>query len=260
MSDFIQYTQEGSIAQVRLNRPDKMNAITSDMFTGLVSCIERINEDNSVRCVVLSGEGSNFCAGIDLATLSKDSSLGQLEPRTHGISNLVQYAAYGWRELRVPVIAAVHGYMFGAGFQIALSADIRIAAPDTQASLMEARWGIIPDLGGMALIRNLIREDFARELVLTGRKVKAEEAQKMGVVTHISENPMEHALMLAEQIAGLSPESVRAAKRVLNQLADAQSSEILMAESVEQDKLLASDGHKESLLAHMEGRKPNYQD
>ncbi|MEM7281847.1 MAG: crotonase/enoyl-CoA hydratase family protein [Pseudomonadota bacterium] len=256
----ISTTIEDHIAEVRFNRPEKMNAITGQMFQDLSDTIVRLETEKTVRCVVLSGEGKSFCAGIDLETLAGDSTINDLVTRTHGISNMLQHAAFGWRELGCPVIAAVHGYVFGAGFQVALGADIRVAAPDTQLSFMEARWGIIPDLGGMALIRNLIREDFAREIVFTGRKVQAEEAQRFGVVTHISDDPREHAMSLARSIAGLSPQSVRAAKRVLNKSSDATNAEILMAESEEQTVLMTSSGHKESLLAHMQKRVPQYED
>ena len=251
---------ENHIAEVRLNRPEKMNALTGQMFKDLSATIARLEDEKTVRCVVLSGEGKSFSAGIDLETLAGDSSINDLVTRTHGISNVLQHAAYGWRELRVPVIAALHGYVFGAGFQIALGADIRVAAPGTQLSFMEARWGIIPDLGGMALIRNLVREDFAREIVLTGRKVDANEGQSIGIVTHIHDQPRDHAMSLAKKIAALSPESVRAAKRVLNKLADANSAQILMAESEEQQVLMTSLGHKESLTAYMEKRAPVYRD
>ncbi len=259
MSD-IQVHIENHIAEVRLNRADKMNAITGQMFQDLSDTIEQLEREKSVRCVVMSGAGKSFCAGIDLETLAGDSSTNDLITRTHGVSNLVQHAAFGWRELRVPVIAALQGHVFGAGFQIALAADIRVAAPDTQLAFMEARWGIIPDLGGMALIRNLVREDFAREIIFTGRRVDANEGQKIGVVTHVIDNPREHALSLATSIAGLSPESVRAAKRVLNKLSDSTSAELLMAESEEQQILMNSHGHKESLLAYMEKRPPRYRD
>ena len=257
----IQTSKENGIAHVRLTRPEKMNALTSQMFVDLSETIQQLEQEQGVRCVVLSGEGRSFCAGIDLETLAGDSTLTDgLTVRTHGDCNLLQHAAYGWRELRVPVIAAIHGYVFGAGFQVALGADIRIASPETQMSFMEARWGLIPDVGGMALIRNLVREDYAREIVLTGRKVDATEGKNMGIVTHVKENPLEHATALAQQIASLSPESVRAAKRLLNHLPDATTGEVLLAESQEQEKLLVSKGHRESLQAHIEGRAPHYED
>lgn len=230
------------------------------MFDALCAAIERIAAAREVRCVVLSGEGRGFCAGIDLESFAADPGLAELMGRTHGIANRVQQAAWGWRTLPQPVIAAVHGVAFGAGCQIMLAADIRIAAPDAQLAMMEARWGLVPDMGGIALLRGLVRDDVARELTYTARRFDGEEAARLGLVTRTAADPRGEALALARAIAANSPAAIRAAKRLHNLAADAPADAILLAESAEQQALLASPGHRETLAAARERRAPRFAD
>lgn len=251
---------EAGIADVRLARPEKINACDRAMFEAIAGAIESLAATPGLRCVVLSGEGRGFCVGIDLETLAGDPALRELAPRTHGDANFVQHAAWGWRNLPVPVIAAVHGFAFGAGFQIMLGADIRIAAPDAELSMMEIRWGLVPDMAGIALLRGLVRDDVAREIIFTGRRLSGEEAAGLGIVTRIAPDPHREAMALARTIAGSSPMAVRAAKRLLNIGPDVDAQAILLAESVEQDKLLASADHAEALAAGREKRAPRFED
>lgn len=233
---------EGGVAQVRLDRPAKLNALSPAMFEAIVASIDHLAGLEDLRCVVLAGEGRSFCAGIDLASLAGDG-LGPLGPRSHGEANALQYCATGWRRLPVPVIAAVSGHCFGAGLQVALGADLRIAAPDARLSVMEMRHGLVPDMGGFVLARGLVREDHWRELVYTAREVSGEQALALGLVTRVSADPLAEATALAGEIAGKSPEAIRTAKRLANAMTGADSARLLQAESDEQqvlvDRLLA---------------------
>ena len=259
-SDRVTLTVTDGIADVRLNRPDKLNAMDEIQFRAVADTISRIEARRDIRCIVLSGEGRAFCVGIDLQCLSSSPALRDLVPRTHGDANLFQQSAWGWRTLPVPVIAAVHGYAFGAGCQMMLGADIRIASPGTEISVMEIRWGLVPDVAGMALMRGLVREDRLRELVLTGRRVEASEAARIGLVTDVADDPRAAAMELARSIAGSSPDAVRAAKRLFNLPWQTSDADVLLEESREQERLLASDNHREAVRAGQEGRVPLYRD
>ncbi len=256
----VRVSLDGGVAHVRLSRPEKINALDQAMFDGIAETIAALGADTRVRCVVVSGEGRGFCVGVDLDSLATNPALRDLQPRTHGLANLFQNAAWGWRSLPVPVIAAVHGFAFGGGFQIMLGADIRIATADTQLSVMEMRWGLVPDVAGIALLRGLVRDDVARELVFTARRFSGEEGARLGVVTRVADDPQAEAMAMARQVAASSPAAVRAAKRLLNLAADADDAAVLMAESVEQGVLLASEAHAETLAASRDRRAPVFLD
>jgi len=246
------------IGHLRLNRPEKMNAFDGAQFAALADKIQEIGERRDIRCVVLSGAGRAFSVGLDMEALAAPAGSPDLIPRTYGESNVVQYCGWGLRNLPVPVIAAVHGFAFGAGFQVMLGADIRIAAPDLECAMMEIRWGLAPDMGGIALLRSIVRGDIAREIVLTGKRIKAEEASALGLVTHVADDPLERAMEMARGIAASSPDAIRAGKRLLNLEADAAT--ILMAESQEQAALMASANHREAVAAGIAKRPPSFRD
>lgn len=249
------------IADVRLNRPDKMNALDPAMFTGIEDALAELRDTAGLRAVVLSGEGRAFCAGLDMASMaSGGASAGlDLKDRTHGIANIFQHVAWGWRELPVPVIAAVHGIAFGGGFQIMSGADIRIVRPDARLSIMELKWGLVPDMAGVALWRTLVRDDLLRELTYTAREFSGEEALRHGFATRLADDPHADALALARQIAGRNPDAVRAAKRMYNEYAhDAEA--LLMAESVEQARVIRTPNQVEAVRANMEKRAPAFRD
>ncbi len=254
------------VADVRLNRPDKMNALDPAMFAALASVGTRLAAVPGLRAVVLSGEGRAFCAGLDMASfaaVAADGAAGlmggDLTDRTHGPANIFQDAALTWRRLPVPVIAALHGVAFGGGFQIALGADIRYVAPDTKLSIMEIRWGIVPDMAGTLLMRGLARADIVRELTYTGRVFSGEDAVTYGFATRACAEPRAAALATAREIAAKSPDAIRAGKRLLNMSDEAFAARVLAAEYLEQKGLLGSPNQTEAARANMEGRVPIFQ-
>lgn len=249
---------EDGVADVRLARPDKLNALDPAMFAGLIDAIARLDETPGLRAVVLSGEGRGFCAGLDMASMAAGGTAPDLAARTHGLANDYQQVAWGWRTLAVPVIAAVHGVALGGGLQIASGADVRIAAPGTRLSAMELKWGIVPDMAGFALWRGNVRDDVLRELVYTAREFTAEVGVALGFVTRIAEDPHAEAMALARAIASRNPDGVRAAKRLAGLEGDAAA--ILLAESREQAALLRSPNQIEAVMANLQKRAPAFRD
>lgn len=250
------------VAQVRLTRPDKMNALDPEMFARLIEAGQALHEMKGLRVVVLSGEGRAFCAGLDLSNFAKapDPDAPRITDRTHGNANLFQQVAMQWRKLPVPVIAAVRGVCFGGGLQIASGADIRVAAPDTRMAVMEMKWGLVPDMGGYALWRGLVRDDVLRELVYTNREFTGEEALTLGFATHVDPDPLARATAIAAEIAGRNPHAIRAAKRLAAAMAERTTDEILLEESMEQHKIMRTPNQIEAVMAGMEKRPPNFTD
>lgn len=250
------------VAQVSMVRADKMNALDPAMFQALVDAIAQLRADARVRAVVLHGEGRAFCAGLDKASLAGiagapgGAGIGDLAPRTHGLANHWQQVAWGWRELPVPVIAAVHGVAFGGGLQIALGADLRYVEPQAQLSVMEIRWGLVPDMAGCVLLSQLVRPDLARELVFSGRIVSGSEAAAIGLATRAVADPLQEALALARQVAASSPDAIRAAKRLLNAAVPVDAARVLQAEAFEQQRLIGSANQREAVRAGLEQRAP----
>ena len=223
MTERIDVSVEDHVATVLLNRPDKHNAVDMQMFDELGTIGERLSSDSSIRAVVLGGAGENFCAGIDISVFSDPASAidrVSMTPQAGSTANRFQRAAMVWRELEVPVICAIRGVAFGAGAQIALGADLRYARPDTKLSIMEIRWGLIPDLGISVTSRGLIRQDHLRELAYTGRVVYGEEALELGLVTALHEDPLVAAREMAVQVAARSPDAIRAMKQMFNDYQD----------------------------------------
>jgi len=272
MTDRIERTRHADgVVELHLSRADKMNALDPAMFDALIEAGEALREDKAVRAVVISGRGKAFCAGLDMASFERmqqqDAGAGvlgegaagaDLVVRTHGISNAAQQVAMVWREVPVPVIAAVHGVAFGGGLQVALGADIRIVAPDTKLSVMEIKWGLVPDMAGMVLMRELARSDVVRELTFTGRIFSGEEALRLGFATRVSADPLAEALQMAHEIAGKSPDAIRAGKRLLNASLSQSAAELLLAESVEQKALIGSPNQVEAVKANIERRVPRF--
>jgi enoyl-CoA hydratase/carnithine racemase len=266
MSDRVTVTVTDHVADVRLNRPEKINALDSAMFEGLIEAGGTIAKDRTIRCVVLSGNGRGFCAGLDFASfMSMGSGGGQganrLLNRSHGgPANGAQQAAYVWTSLAIPVIAAVHGVAFGGGLQIALGADMRIVAPDAQLSVMEIKWGLIPDMTGTQTLRHLVRLDVAKELTFTGRIVGGTEAVALGLATRTSPQPLEDAMTLAREIAGKSPDAIRSGKRLLNASVALSLEEGLRLEEQLQVALIGSPNQLEAVQANMTKRAPEFAD
>jgi len=264
MENRVTITKVGHVADVRLNRPDKMNALDMAMFNAVIAAGEEVAADPSVRCVVLSGEGRAFCAGLDVSNFSPsaDNAVGTkpLSERTHGIANMWQKAAYVWREIPIPVIAAVHGVAFGGGLQIMSGADIKFITADTKLSIMEVKWGIIPDMAGTQLWEHNVRGDILRELTYTHRVFSGEEAVNYGFATHVSSNPYEDALNLATEIAAKSPSAIVTAKRVLNQAPYLNPEDGLMLESEAQDVIIRKKNQMEAIFAGLQKRPGNFDD
>jgi enoyl-CoA hydratase/carnithine racemase len=254
----VSVTYENHIAHVCLTRSDKMNAMDQDMITAIIGAGQDIAASDA-RVVVLSGEGRAFCAGIDIGSLGQMVGVdpkGQLLPRTHGdgTTNQWQEVAMIWARLPIPVIAALHGPVFGAGCQLALGADIRIAAPDTKMAVMELKWGIVPDMGGMVLLPKLVAPDVMRRLTYTATPILADQALAWGMVTELADDPLEAAMELATQIAGRSPMAIRAAKRLMALADTASEDEVLRAESQEQAALIGTAEQMEVVAATLQKR------
>ena len=245
--------KNNGIAIVSLNRPDKRNAMSFALLRELVSVAQQIKKDRSIRVVILTGEANVFSAGIDLSDLNnpKNTAYAAWELIKPGQS-LFQKAFLIWQELPVPVIAAIEGYCFGAGMQLALAADIRIAHPSTQMSIMESRWGLVPDMGLTRSIKGVIGIDLAKELTLTARVFDAEYAKQIGLVTHLDEKPMLKAEQIAEEMLQRSPDALMAAKRVLDAM-EHQPKKSLRLEKIWQLKLLVG---KNSQIARKKDKNP----
>jgi len=254
------------VAEVTLNRPDKLNALDPAMFEAIIAAGESVAQAPSLRAIILTGAGKGFCAGLDKETFAAIAAGGggptpaELAKRTHGLANDYQQVAYVWRTLPVPVIAAIHGVALGGGFQIALGADIRYVAPDARLSILEIKWGLVPDMSGIALMRELARADVIRELSLTGRVFSGAEALVYGFATSLHAGPLAAARATAREIAARSPDAVRALKRLVNLASDAGTAEILLAESKEQAALIGSPNQIEAVRAGIEGRAGRFAD
>jgi len=267
MEDRVKVETKDGVADVRLVRADKMNALDDAMFSALIETGERLKADTQVRAIVLSGEGRAFCAGLDMGrfqTMAAGGRRGASElagpARTPGGANRAQHAVMVWREQPVPVIAAVHGVAFGGGFQLALGADLRFVTPDAKMAVMEIKWGLVPDMAGIVLLRGLMRDDLARELTWSGRVFSGEEAQRLGIATRVCADPRAEALAFAAEIAARSPDAVRGAKRLFNLAADADQAAILLAETTEQVTLIGSPNQIEAVKANLDKRAPSFTD
>lgn len=245
--------KDNGIATVYLNRPDKRNAMSFALLKELVSTAEKFKKDRSLRCVILTGEAQVFSAGIDLADLNnpKNKAFAAWELVKPGQS-LFQKAFLIWQELPVPVISAIEGFCFGAGMQLALASDIRIANPKTQMSIMESRWGLVPDMGLSRSLKGLISLDLAKELTLTARIFDGEYAKEVGLVTHLDESPLTRAQAIANEMVQRSPDALTASKRVLDAM-EHQPSKSLRLEKIWQLKLLLG---KNSQIARKKDKKP----
>ncbi len=261
-ADRVTVSLENHVAHVLLDRADKMNALDDAMFEAVIAAGEHVRSLPGVRAVVLSGAGRAFCAGLDLSSFGREDRWkdGSLATRTHGLANRPQYVATIWRDLPMPVIAAVHGVCFGGGLQIASGADIRIAHPDTRMAVMEVKWGLVPDMGGYLLWRGNVRDDVLREMTYTHREFTGAQAADMGFATHVDPDPLSRAMALAHDIAGKSPHAVRAAKDLSNRTPLMDDAQVLMAESLSQIDLMGSAGQIESVRAGMERRAPEFID
>ena len=275
MNERVSVAIDRGVADVRLNRPDKLNALDTDMFVGLVDAGSRLATEPSVRAVVLSGEGRSFSAGLDFsgfeAMADGRQATGDGDPtggdglRTIGatggrITHLAQQAAHCWSEVPVPVIAAISGHCLGGGLQIALGADIRIVHPDASLSVLEIRWGLSPDMTGTATLPRLVGPDVAKELAWTGRTVSGEEAARIGLATRSSATPLEDAIALARDVATKNPHAIRGIKRLIE-----QSGRVPLAQQYADERevigsLVSTPNQVEAVAAFFEKRDPSFAD
>lgn len=263
MSETVRVTISDHIAEVTINRPDRHNAVDISVFEGLAETGERLKAMPEVRAVVLSGTGPNFCSGIDTSLFTANPDPKALISRILDIpegeeANFFQKPCTVWQELEVPVIAALSGVCYGAGLQIALGADMRIAAPDSRLSVMEITWGLIPDMGITTTLPRLCRADIAKELIFTGRVVEAAEAQAIGLVTRLTETPREAALELAQDIATRNPDAIRRDKRLVNESWLASRAEALRVEAELQSEVIGQPNQMEAVFARMQKRPPKF--
>lgn len=269
--DRIELTIENHVAHAVLSRADKMNALDLEMLEAIPIVGRRIRAEPSIRAVVLSGDGGNFCAGLDKANftaimenksilLDPENPQLVLADRTHGLSNALQHVVWLWRRLSVPVFVAIDGVALGGGLQIALGGDCRYATANSQFSILEMKWGLIPDMGSTQIMRHMIRDDVIRELTYTAKTFGAEQAKEWGFITDIVDDPVAHAMSIAHEVANRNPDAIRAAKRVIEAANYQSVAEGLLMESREQDKLIGHSNQIEAVMSQFQKRKPNYQD
>ncbi len=248
----VNFTIEHKIAYVSLNRPDKHNGLDEKMIVELVNVAKKINKNRTIRCVILQGEGASFCAGLDFNSVAKKPSMivRFFLKLPWSKDNMFQRVAHIWRDLSVPVIAVVHGNCFGAGMQIILAADYRIATPDANLSILEMKWGLIPDMSGMATLSRLTRVDIAQELTMTGRFFSGNEALEYGLVSKVNESPLAEAKLLAEKICQQSPDAIAATKYLFKKTWQKDTRMALLWERITQLRLL---GRKNQRIAMANG-------
>jgi enoyl-CoA hydratase/carnithine racemase len=263
------------IADVKMNRADKRNALDNAMFASLCAAGEYLKTLDGLRVVVLSGDGASFCAGLDFSSFAQMAEAGakanaaDKKPDKKSdmnagamvdgrITHMAQQVCWVWQEVPVPVIAAVHGHALGGGIQIALGADIRIVHPDTQLSVREVHWGLIPDMTGTLMLSRLTRPDVVKNLVFTARIFSGKEGYEMGLVTQLSQDVYADAMTMAREIAGRSPEAVRGAKKLINLLANSGAAEQFAAERATIGQLIGTANQAEAVMSHFEKRPPNF--
>jgi enoyl-CoA hydratase/carnithine racemase len=261
--DRVKISIEDHVADVMLNRADKMNAVDLKMFMALGEAADRLAAEKSVRAVVLRGAGENFCAGIDLQLFSDsnvDFRSALSTPLKPSAANLFQRAAYAWRELPVPVICAIQGVAYGAGLQIALGADIRYASPGATLSIMESRWGMIPDMGISTTLRHLVPPDRVKELSWSARVLDSAEAKELGLITAVVEDPVGACRGLAMDCAAKSPDAIRGIKTLINQAWQVSDAESLALEARLQGGIIGHRNQLEAVHANLAKRKPDFID
>lgn len=264
MTDLITCTNpDGPIAELRLNRPEKKNAVTLELLDALVHLTGELATRPGLRAVILSGEGSDFCAGLDTGLFMKfagqlDEIKAEMRVTDDGGANRFQAPARVLADLPVPVIAAIDGVCFGAGMQLALAADFRIVAPDARLAIMEAKWGLIPDMGISLSLPRLMPADRAKELIMTGRVLSGQDALAEGLITRCAEDPASAAMALAEELASKSPDAVRASKTLVDRIwGDRQVAHLKLEADLQAD-LMGAPNQIETVMARMQKRAPDY--
>ncbi|KPP99911.1 crotonase/enoyl-CoA hydratase family protein [Marinobacter sp. HL-58] len=261
-SDRVLISIEDGIATVTLNRPDKYNGLDMPMFEAITRAARTLKKDRSVRAIILRGAGEAFCSGLDVKTVSKNpvNFLKLLIKPGRRISNLAQDVGYLWRDVPAPVIAVTHGYCFGGGFQVALGADFRFSTADCEFSIMESKWGLIPDMSLTVTLRELIPIDLAKELTMTARRFTGTEAKAMGLVSRVSDDPMAEAMAFAKELASRSPDAVAASKLLFNRSWNASDKAALDWETRLQKKVLGRANQRIAVARNSGSPEKPYQD
>ncbi|MBG0564694.1 crotonase/enoyl-CoA hydratase family protein [Actinoplanes aureus] len=257
---FVTTRIDDAIAQVRLSRPDKLNALTLDTLGELVRTARRLRADRTVRAVVLAGEGDSFCSGLDIPAVLRTPRriAGAFLPAPWRGTNLFQEACWAWRRIPVPVVAAVHGHCYGGGVQIALGADFRFATPASQWSVLEGKWGIIPDMTGMRTLTEVVGLDVAKRLTMTAEEISGTEAARLGLVTEVHDDPIVAATAFAQRLATRSPDAVAAAKRLLDAAVTSSARRTFARERREQLRLLLLPNTRITQRAAMKRTEPEF--
>jgi enoyl-CoA hydratase/carnithine racemase len=267
----VQLTIADGVADVRLVRADKRNALDRRMFQSIIAAGEQVAADRSVRAVVLSGDGKAFCAGLDTslfaAMAERDPDAGatsggtSTSDTTSGALRVEAVQAVRvWVDMAAPVIAAVHGVAVGGGFQLALGADLRVVAPDAQLGVFEIKWGIVPDMCGTQLLPRLVGPDVAKDLMFTGRVVTGAEAQTLGLVTRLSDDPRADALALAAEIASRNPDAIKVMKRLVDASWTLSFDDGVREERDQTEGMIGSKNQLEAVIANLEQRPGNFED
>ena len=270
-NDRVKVSIEGGIADVRLDRADKRNALDPAMFDAIARAGKDLVSNKEIRAVVLSGSGASFCAGLDFASFQSMANGGSSSSETKSnsgenagamqpgaITHLAQQICWVWQEVPVPVIAAIQGHALGGGMQLALGADIRIAHPDTQFAMREVHWGLIPDMTGTLMLSRLVRDDVAKDLVFSARVISGTEAHQLGVVTRLTDSPLEVAMQIASEIAQRSPDAVRGAKALINRLSNAGAAEHFAEERKIIYSLIGKPNQVEAVMSNFEKRPASF--
>jgi enoyl-CoA hydratase/carnithine racemase len=259
MADRVLLDVRDSVAHVTLNRADKYNGLDLPMLRALVEVAGQVAADRDVRAVILSGAGPAFCAGLDFASVGKDPR-GFLFAglKLPGRLNLFQRACWAWRELPVPVIAVLHGHCFGGGMQLALAADFRFATPGCELSVMEGKWGLIPDMTGSVTLRELVPMDVAKRLTMTAEVFDGAQALAYGLVTSVSDDPSKEAEALVNELVARSPDALALTKKLFDRTWTRPPARAFWTETVLQARLLRSANHRIARTANLAKEAPAY--
>ncbi|GDX34019.1 enoyl-CoA hydratase [Actinomycetes bacterium] len=270
-NDRVKVSIQNGIADVRLDRADKRNALDPAMFDAIARAGKELVSNKDVRVVVLSGNGTSFCAGLDFGSfqaMADSGGTGKSKPEAEkenaglmapdAITHLAQQICWVWQEVPVPVVASLQGHALGGGLQLALGADIRVAHPDTQLSMREVHWGLIPDMTGTLMLSRLVRDDVAKDLVFSARVISGTQAHELGVVTRVSETPLEVAMQIASEIAERSPDAVRGAKALINRLSNAGAAEHFAEERRIIYSLIGKPNQVEAVMSNFEKRSASF--
>lgn len=268
MSDAVQLSVTNGVADLRLNRPDKLNAVDEAIMTGLHAAITDIHNDSNVRVVVISGNGKGFCSGLDFSNfgamlsgeLTAEGVADAYDELSPAGANQAQQLGWAWQELPVPVIAAVHGAALGAGLNIALGADIRIVHPETKMGFVEITFGLLPDMSATQSLRRLVGLDRCKDLIFTGRKFTGQQALEYGLATELSDDPLTTALEMAASIAKRNPDAVRKGKQLLNNSALVSVRDGLIEESNCSRSLMGTPNQLEAVMSTFEKRESQFTD